>query len=199
VSWRLLKWSLAGIAVLVAAGVALNFVDQRLDPRAAAYFASGVPPSLQPQSGFVLLVGFSAPIGEDSRAYGVERLRRMSQAAAGGPPLRELGEKLEVSGSHLLVCTPEKNDCPEAATANPLWIEELVLDNARLLERYRELQGATGLFENGFTVMDDTTIPESANSVMRVHGVYLSEVALHARRRNLDEALARLAAVLAKT
>jgi hypothetical protein len=191
---RFLKWSAAGIAVLVAAVLALNFVDQDLDPRAAGYFASGVPPSLQPQSGFVLLVGFSAPIGEDPRAYGIERLRRANQVAAGGRPFREDSEKLEVSGSHLLVCMPEKNDCAEVAAANPLWIEELVLDNARLLDRYRELQGATQLFENGLTAMDDGTIWESVYSMSRVQGVYLSQVAMQAGRGNLGEALARLEA-----
>ena len=171
-------------AVVAGAWLAANLIDDSPDPAVAAYFDSG-PLDSRGGDGFALIAGFAAPVDRDPREHGRTRISRPRGTPAEPPPL-------DIRGSHLLMCAPEKEDCPELMSANPLWVEELALDNAVLLARYRDLQKAAALGEWG--AFRDINIAgfDHASVVMATQRVFLSQVSLEARNDRLTRALVLL-------
>jgi hypothetical protein len=183
---RWLKWGGAVFGLAVLALLAANLVDESLTPEAAAYYGSREIPVEARPGGFALVAGFDAPAGQDPRAYGQVKL-----ATKGGIAPRNLGAPLALKGSHLLMCTPETDDCPGLLTANPMWIEELVLDNAVLLARYHELQAEPDLAESGAGPAIDVPV-YGFGTILQVQRVLLSQLALQARQGRVPEVLDRL-------
>lgn len=185
--WRI---GFVGLAAAIAAFVIVNLFDQALTPEAGALFARpGAPFSRD--SGWALMLGFNAPVGQDPRDYG-EALRKIAANKRGlqrGPD-----PELEVRAANELVCSPESMDCVRAFTQRPESIADLAAsDNAVLLARYDELLRSTRL-RDGSEALDFYGSSGYFQAIMRTQGVRLSQVGAAAGSGKLDAALALLEA-----
>ncbi|NJD88802.1 MAG: hypothetical protein FIB05_12435 [Betaproteobacteria bacterium] len=190
--WRTAAFAVGALAAALAAVVAANRFDQDLLPETRDYYASGFPPDLSGESGFALIVGLSAPAGEDPRRFALDWSESVKARARDGRRLPDAG-RLDVLAAPEVICRPEAFDCAARLGGKPQAVADLVADNAVLLRRYRELQGLSGLGDAGLGV--DLEGPfVRYGVVLQAQGIFLSEVAAKAAAGDFDGALRDLEA-----
>ena len=192
---RLRPWVLgvATIAAGIAALVAINLVDEELTAQTRALYERPARPFSR-DSGWALLVGLNAPIGQDPRTYANPSVPGSRQAADARKALQpRLPDELAVRAPAELLCLPQSMDCVAAFRAKPLSIDEMAADNAILLSRYDELLRSSDLADvvHGLDSWD-TFFPAAV--LLGVQRIRLSQIGAAAARGQLDTALAWLGA-----
>jgi hypothetical protein len=182
---------LALLGLVLAALVAANLVDEELTSEAAALFAPPAPEFAR-DSGWAILAGFNAPVGEDPRAY-AEALRQAAARRAPGAKRVVRVPEIEVRAPSELICTPESMDCVRMFAERPESIAELAADNAVLLSRYDELLRSRRL-EDVTSALDYYVGSGFFSVMMRTQLVRMSEVGAAAATGKLDRAIAWLEA-----
>jgi hypothetical protein len=186
--WRL---TFAAVAVALAALVLANCFDQELTQEARAlYSRPGV--AFSPDSGWALLMGFNAPVGEDPRAY-AEAQRRSRAARPLASRRGAVAPELDIRAASELLCVPQDADCIRAFAQRPESIGELASDNAVMLARYDQLLGSKGLSDTA-EALDYYTEIAYFNHVLRTQVVRLSQIGAAAGTGRVDQALAWLEA-----
>lgn len=184
-------WLLAAAVIALAIGalVAANAVDEELRPEARALFRPP-PAAFATDSGWALLAGFHAPVGQEPRRY-AESLRKASATRKPGAPVPRTPDELELRAPDELLCLPEAADCTRAFAQRPESIAELASDNAVLLARYDELAASSRLADVTEALDYYAPIP-FFNVVMRTQLVRMSQVGAAVSTGRMEPALAWL-------
>ena len=191
--WRVAAWAAGVIAAAAAAVLVVNRFDQDLAPEAREYYASGATPPLDESSGFAMIVGLAAPAGEDPRRFALAWAESVKAWARDGRRPPAASGQLTVRAAPEVICRPEEFDCPAQLGGKPQTVADLVADHAVLLQRYRELQGLSGLADAGIGI-DFEGPMANYGAVLQAQGVFLSDVAAKAAAGDFDRALADLEA-----
>jgi hypothetical protein len=131
-------------AGLVTAGLLWWQSDDPLDPRAQAWLDAAAPGPLDPDDGYVLLMGLAASEGEDAAARGLAHLERLrarvaepSSTASVGVGLGGVRDYPKPEGP--LLCHPSEEGCLDRILSPEAERAELLVTHATLLARYRRL------------------------------------------------------------
>ena len=179
------------VVIVVAIGtlLAVNAVDEELRPEARALFRP--PPAVfATDSGWALLAGFHAPVGQEPRRY-AESLRKAAATRKARAQVPRTHDELEVSAPDELLCWPEARDCTLAFAQRPESIADLAADNAVLMKRYDELLASGQLFDVTEALDYYAPIP-FFNVAMRTQLVRMSQVGAAVSTGRIEPALAWL-------
>lgn len=110
--WRLIRWPLAVLALLVAVLVAINAADQDLSVQAQVMLHSPPNPYADADNLYVLLAGIDAPEGRSPLIVGQANIAAYRLAVVARSPLRETtaANIARTSESEQLKVTPEMPD-----------------------------------------------------------------------------------------
>lgn len=128
----LLLFLLPALALL-----AINAVDESLDPAAAAFGMPRAPAVADAQNGYFGLLALAAPPGVDAVAFARDWLEEARAAAREQRPENHPPEPAPVAGA----CDPAQVDCLDAALADPAATATLLGTQAETLARYERLLG----------------------------------------------------------
>jgi hypothetical protein len=189
---RPLVASLAILLVALLALIAVNAVDQDLDPQVRAFYTRTPVPFAQ-DSGWAVFMGFHAPAGELPRAFAASMHRAATQRKP-GVAIRTGKRPLEVNAPDELLCVPQAMDCVRAFAVRPESIANLAADNAALLGRYEELIASRQLADVVEALDYYEAILPHFSTVLRTQQVQLSIVGAEAASGRATQAVARLEA-----
>lgn len=139
------KWMAIAVVVLIAAVFAINAFDESLKPEAAAALRWPEPTANDADNGYFVLVGLSAPAGQDAHAWGrrwVEAMNRAGTRTEVEAAERSLATApLKFAGSSAVLCDfRSEQACAPQANKHAEAIGKLSADNAELLRRYAALR-----------------------------------------------------------
>jgi len=184
--WRIVA---AVVALAIGTLVAANAVDEELRPEARALFR---PPPLAfaPNSGWALLAGIHAPVGQEPRRY-AESSRKAAATRKAGAQVPRTQDEIEVRAPDELLCMPEASDCTRAFAQRPESIADLAADNAVLMARYDELVASRQLADVTGPLDYFGAIP-FFNLAMRAQLVRISQIGAFVSTGRVEPALAWL-------
>jgi hypothetical protein len=203
-AWRITRWPLLAIALIVTAMIAINAADERLSTQAQVLLRSPPNPYADADNLFVLLAGLDAPAEKSQLSAGQANIANYLRAATAHPPRWDatrvtIGHTPE---SERLKVTPE---VPEWGTLDaPIWeraraatagLPQWTSANRVLLDRYAGLLTAKEYYED--VPWGGVDLYYSVPRPLRV--LYLANIARAVQSDNGSERLAALKSLEADT
>lgn len=190
-------WIVAGLAglaaVACAAVVVTNWSDQPPSPAALRLAAihDSRPAVADEDNGYIYLFGFDAPLDEDPRAVGAQRLAWLQSAdnapfarAADPQTTRLEYESTDPTAQQLVrLCGTDTRACAEAFADNDAAFASWMSSHPWLLERYRELIAYGGWRE---PVLGGTQPAPNFGAALRGHFLLMLEAERLADDNDID-------------
>jgi hypothetical protein len=190
----LLKWVAIAVVAVFLAFVAINLLDEDLDPQAAAYGKPRAAKVPDAENGYYAMLAMDASDGADGAAYAKAWLDEARAAARDGrrpkPPAREQAKRPEL-------CEPRESSCLTAFRGKGGQAAQELEPFREDLARYETLLG----FKQFEEVLDypfgpDSEIPRYA-PMARTQRAYLLRVTLDIEAGRVEEGVAALERELA--
>ncbi len=183
------KWTAIAVAAVFFAFIAINFLDEDLDPRAVAYGKPRAPAISDAENGYYAMLAMGASDGSDGMAHARAWLAEVRAAAREGRAAR-LPESKQAKRPEL--CDPREASCLGIVAGKSAELEHQLAQFKEDLARYEALIA----FKRFEEVLDYAIGPQSDlpayQHLARAQRAYLIRIASYLEAGRVEEAITAL-------
>ncbi len=198
-SLRIYKIILAVLSGLLLLPFAVNITDEELESGPNKILNSSQPSMTSTnENGYFALLGFEAPVGKDIVEAGKRVYFAYSNSQVGESPQAALSLEAAAGPSPYMIrpheiprCSSDQSGCLEMYLGKQRQVEDLLSENALLLDRYRSLYDYS-IFQDLSTPAPWAPKVNLGGAIYGGHNLILAETALLFNGKEEDKALQSL-------